>query len=59
MARIQVNLPTPPARKRGGKRDTVLVAITVSELVEKVGEDAVVMVGRKHLGRLLAKSLGS
>lgn len=58
MARIQVNLSTPTP-KRGGKRDTVLVAIKVSELVEKVGADAVVMVGRKHLGRLLAKSLGS
>lgn len=59
MARIQVNLPKPVAQKRGGKRDTVLVAMTVKELVEKVGADAVVMVGRKHLGRLLAKSLGS
>lgn len=59
MARIQVNLPKPETPKRGGKRDTVLVAMTVSELVEKVGADAVVMVGRKHLGRLLAKSLGS
>ena len=57
MARIQVNLPAP-APKRGGKRDTVLVAMTVKELVEKVGADAVVMVGRKHLGRLLARSLG-
>ncbi len=58
MARIQVNIPKPETPKRGGKRDTVLVAITVKELKEKIGEDAVVMVGRKHLGRLLAKSLG-
>lgn len=58
MARIQVNFPPPAAPKRGGKRDTVLVAMSVKELVEKVGEDAVVMVGRKHLGRLLARSLG-
>lgn len=58
MARIQVNLPTPETKKRGGKRDTVLVAMSVKELREKVGDDAVVMVGRKHLGRLLARSLG-
>jgi hypothetical protein len=32
--------------------------MTVAELREKVGDDAVVMVGRKHLGRLLARSLG-
>lgn len=59
MARIQVNLPTPETPKRGGKRDTVLVPVSVKELREKVGDDAVVMVGRKHLGRLLARSLGS
>ena len=58
MARIQVNIPPPEPRNVVGKRDTVLVAISVRELVEKVGEDAVVMVGRKHLGRLLARSLG-
>lgn len=59
MARIQVNLPKPETLTRKGKRDTVLVSMTVAELLEKVGADAVVMVGRKHLGRLLAKSLGS
>lgn len=58
MARITVNLPKPETKKRGGKRDTVLVPMTVAELREKVGDDAVVMVGRKHLGRLLASKLG-
>jgi hypothetical protein len=58
MAVLKVNLPKPEPKKRGGKRPTVLVAMTVAELREKVGDDAVVMVGRKHLGRLLARSLG-
>lgn len=58
MALIKVTLPKPEAKKRGGKRDTVLVPMTVAELREKVGDDAVVMVGRKHLGRLLASKLG-
>lgn len=58
MARINVNLPKPEPKKRGGKRDTVLVSMTVAELREKVGDEAVVMVGRKHLGRLLASKLG-
>jgi hypothetical protein len=58
MAVLKVNLPKPEPKKRGGKRDTVLVAMTVAELRAKVGDDATVMVGRKHLGKLLARSLG-
>ena len=58
MAVLKVNLPKPEPKKRGGKRDTVLVSMTVAELREKVGDDAVDMDGRKHLGRLLARSLG-
>lgn len=58
MALIKVNAPTAQPKSRKGKRPTVLVPMTVKELREKVGDDAVVMVGRKHLGRLLAKLLG-
>ena len=58
MAVLKVNIPKPEPKKRGGKRDTVLVPMTVAELREKVGDEATVMVGRKHLGKLLARSLG-
>jgi|688.fasta_scaffold368428_2 hypothetical protein len=58
MAVLKVNIPKPEPKKRGGKRDTVLVSMTVAELREKVGDEATVMVGRKHLGKLLARSLG-
>lgn len=58
MPLVNVKKPEPEAPKRKGKRPTVLVAMSVKELREKVGDDAVVMVGRKHLGGLLARSLG-
>jgi hypothetical protein len=58
MAVLKVNIPKPEPKQRGGKRDTVLVSMTVAELREKVGDEATVMVGRKHLGKLLARSLG-
>lgn len=57
MAKLTVNPPpaTPPVKKRGGKRETVLVEMKVSEIMEKVGPDAVIQVGRKHFSELLVR----
>lgn len=57
MAKLTVNtsVPPEPVKKRGGKRDTVLVEMKVSEIVEKVGPDAVIQVGRKHFSELLVR----